>query len=532
MAAHDRVGIRRGYCGPMNTANAAARLVRNTLANGVGSVIGILVGLALTPFMIDRLGLTAYGVWTLALTLAFSGGYASLADLGVEGATVRYVAEATADEDLDTVNRTVSTTLLLFCAIAAVLAPAAVVLARPLVSLFGVPHDLHNAAVLCFALVGAGLAFELPARAFVAVLEGTQRFIVFQAVELARTVLQAALFVLVLLEGWGIGALGGAWLATSVCILATYWLLAHRAVPGLRVSPLHARRGELHRLVRFGGGVLTLRLVSTVYRQMDKVIVGIALGPNSVALYEIASKVNLAAATAASVSVSAVVPAAAFARRNAALLRDIFVRGSCYATAASLPVAVAGFIFAKPLLVSWIGPDAAPAVEGARLFLAYEALQSVQNVASTMIFGLGRIRFPLAVNAIATLANLVLSILLVHPLGFSGVIVGTLVANGLAWPVMLRFYLHVFETPPGMWFRRVVRPNLFGLAVQVAVSLPLLVLVHNTHSLVLAVAVSALSLASSLAAFGLVGIRGEERRVLLRTLRHALGRAPREVPVA
>ena len=514
----------------MSTANAGVKLVRNTLANGVGSAIGILVGLALMPFMIDRLGLAAYGVWTLALTLTFSGGYASLADLGVEGATVRYVAEATAEEDIDAVSRTVSTTLLLFCVIASLLAPAAVALAHPFVSLFGVPHSLRSAAALCFALVGAQLAFELPARAFVAVLEGTQRYVVYRAVEVARALLQAGLYVLVLLEGWGIGALGGALMASSLCMLVTYWLLAHRAVPGLRVSPLHARRAELRRIVRFGGGVFTLRLVSTVYRQMDKVIVGIALGPGSVALYEIANKVNLAAATMASVSVSAVVPAAAFARRNAVLLRDMFVRGSCYATGASLPFAVAGFVFAKPLLVSWIGPQAAPAVEAARLFLAYEALQAVQNVASTMIFGIGRIRMPLAVNVIATLANLALSIMLVHPLGFEGVIVGTLIANGLAWPVMLRYYLQVFDTSLGMWFRRIVRPNLVGLGVQVAVSVPLLLLVINTRSLPLVIAVSALSLASSLAAFVLVGVRGEDRRSLLSTLGHALGKAPREVP--
>jgi len=514
----------------VNSTNAGVGLVRNTLVNGLGSVSAMVVSLALTPLMIDRLGLAAYGVWTLALTLTFSGGYASLADLGVEGATVRYVAEATSEEDLDAVNRTVSTTLLLFCAIAAVLAPAAVALAHPFVSLFGVSPHLRGPATLCFALVGAGLAFELPARAFVAVLVGTQSFVVYQAVELARALLQAALYVLVLLQGWGVGALGGALVASSMCILAIYWLLAHRAVRGLRVSPWHARRDELRRIVRFGGGVFTLRLVGTVYRQMDKVIVGIALGPGAVTLYEIANKVNLAAAAMGSVSVSAVVPAAAFARRNAAVLRDMFVRGSCYAAGAALPFAVAGFIFAKPLLISWIGPQAEPAVEGARLFLAYEALQAVQNVASTMIFGIGRIRVPLLVNTLSTLANLVLSILLVHRLGYAGVIVGTLIANGLAWPVILRYYLKVFETPLAVWLRRILWPNLVGLAAQVVVSIPLLLVVRSTHSLPLAVAVSAVSLASSLAAFVLVGVRGEDRRQLLRTLAAAVGRAPREAP--
>jgi O-antigen/teichoic acid export membrane protein len=504
--------------------------VRNTLANGVGRALGIGIGLALTPFMIDRLGLSAYGVWTLALTLTFSGGYASLADLGVEGATVRYVAEAATEGDIDAVNRTVSSTLLLFCAIACLLAPVAVALAQPLVSLFGVPHHLRGAAVLCFQLVGAGLAFELPARAFVAVLEGTQSFVAYQAVELARALLQAGLYVLVLLEGWGIGALGGALVASSVCILVLYWLLAHRAVEGLRAGPLGARREELGRLVRFGGGIFTLRLLSTVYRQMDKVIIGVALGPGPVGLYEIANKVNLAVATMASVSASAIVPAAAFARRNAALLRDMFVRGSCYATAATLPVAVAGFVFAKPLLVSWIGPQAAPAAEAARLFMAYEALQAVQNVAATMIFGIGRIRVPLVINATATLANLGLSIALVHPLGFTGVVVGTLIANGLAWPALLRYYLRTFDVPVAVWLRRTLVPNLSGLLVQLAVSLPLLALIGVTHSLPLAIAICALSVSSSLAAFVIVGVRGEDRRVLLSTLGRALGRPPREAP--
>lgn len=514
----------------MSPAAAAVKLVRNTVANGIGSVVGILIGLVLTPFMIDRLGLEAYGVWSLALTLTFSGGYASLADLGMEGATVRYVAEATAEDDLDAVNRTVSTTLMLFLVIACVLAPAAVALAGPFTSLFGVPAHLREAATLCFSLAGGQLAFELPARAFVAVLEGTQRFIVFQAVELGRTLLQAILFVLVLLEGWGIGALAGALATSSLVTLVLYWALAHWALAGLRVSPLHARRAELRRLVRFGGGVFTLRLVSTVYRQMDKVIVGAILGPGPVGLYEIANKVNLAASTTASVSVSALVPAAAFARRNAAILRDMFVRGSCYATAVSLPMTVAGFVFAKPLLVSWIGPDAAPAVGAARLFLAYEALQSIQNVGSTMIFGIGRIRLPLIVNVLATLLNLLLSIVLVQSVGFSGAILGTLIANGLAWPLLLRYYLTVFETPIKVWFTRIVRPNLVGFAGQIAVSAGLLVLVQGTHSLLLAFAVSAVSFAASLGCFALIGVRGEDRRALHHTVAAALGRAPREVP--
>ncbi|MFI5036896.1 MAG: oligosaccharide flippase family protein [Solirubrobacterales bacterium] len=513
------------------SAPAAAKLVRNTLANGVGSVTGIVVGLILTPFLIHRLGLTAYGVWALALTLTFAGGYASLSELGIEGATVRYVAESAADHDLRALNRTVSTTLAVLCAIAVILGATAVALAHPLVLLFGVPAHLRGAATTCFALVGAQLALELPARAFVAVLEGTQRFVVYQSVELGRALLLAALYVIVLLHGWGIAGLGGALAASSLAALMTYWLVAHRVVAGLRASPFRARRAELARLVRFGGGVFSLRLVSTVYNQMDKAIVGVALGSRSVGLYEIANKVNLSAATIGSVSVSAVVPAAASLRDEAALLRDMYVRGSCYATAASLPFAVAAFIFARPLLLSWIGPSAAPAVGAARLFVVYEAIQVVHNVGSTMLYGLGRIRFPLIVNVTATLLNLALSIALVHSLGFSGVIVGTLVANGLAWPVLLWYYLRVFDCPLRTWLRRLAGPNLPGLVLQLGVSLLLYVAVgEHSRSLAVVALLFAVSVAVSLVAFVLLGVRGEDRSVLADTLRRAVGRAPREAP--
>ncbi len=513
----------------MSAPAAAVKLVRNTLANGVGSVTGILVGLLLTPFLIHRLGLEAYGVWTLALTITFAGGYASLSELGIEGATVRYVAEASDDRDLPALNRAVCTSLAVFCAIALLLAPIAVALAHPLVSLFDVPPHLRMAATTCFALVGAQLAFELPARAFVAVLEGTQHFIVYQSVELGRALLQAALYVIVVLRGWGIAGLGGALAVSSLAALLAYWILAHRAVTGLRASPFGASRAELARIVRFGGGVFSLRLVSTVYNQMDKAIVGIALGPRPVGLYEIANKINLGAATISSVSVSAVVPAAASMRREAALLRDMFVRGSCYATAASLPFAVAAFIFAKPLLLSWIGPSARPAVGAVRLFACYETMQMVNNVGSTMIFGVGRIRLPLIVNTVATLLNLVLSIALVHPLGFSGVIVGTLLANGLAWPVLLWYYLRIFDCSPRMWLRRLVAPNLPGLALQVAVSLALYVLVaKDTRSFIVVMVLLAVSVGSSFAAFLLLGVRGADRRALLDTLLKAVGREPVE----
>jgi O-antigen/teichoic acid export membrane protein len=211
------------------------------------------------------------------------------------------------------------------------------------------------------------------------------------------------------------------------------------------------------------------------------------------------------------------------------VLRDLFVRGSCYSTAVTLPFAVAGFVFARPLLISWIGLRAAPAIGATRLFLLYEALQSVQNVGSTMVLGIGKIRLQAIVLGLATLLNLGLSIALVHPLGISGVVAGTLIANGLAWPILLGYYLKIYDCPLATWLRRVVAPNLPGLALQVGASLLLLAAFgQHTRSFALVIVLCLVSVTVSLATFTLFGMRSYERGLLLDTIRRAAGQVPRE----
>src|SRR5262249_9580999 len=159
-----RVDVRASrHVGAMREGTAA-RLVRNTLANGAAGVVGVVVGLVLTPVMITQLGAEAYGVYTLGLTFSFLGGYAALTDLGIEAATARFVAEARVHRDNDLVNRLASTTLAFFGSLALALAPLLAGLSFVFVEIFDVPTDLRGQAILCFALTGAQLLFEMPAR--------------------------------------------------------------------------------------------------------------------------------------------------------------------------------------------------------------------------------------------------------------------------------------------------------------------------------------------------------------------------------
>ena len=501
---------------------SSARLVRNTLTNGAGAVLGVGVFLVLTPFMILGLGAEAYGVFTLALSLSFLGGYAAFTDLGVETATARYVAEARSEQDSAEVDRLASTTMVFFGAAAVVLTPVICALSLAFVELFDVRADLRQQAVLCFALTGVQLLFEMPARTYFAVLEGAQRFTAYQACEVLRIVTQATMFALVLVFDLGIGALGGALAASSLCVLVLARHLAHRVVPELRISPAQADRQLLRRLLGYGGGLVGLRVIATLYRQMDRFIVGAALGPRYVTFYEIANKIQSSALLVQSIAASALVPATAFARARMEVLQDMLLRGTAYTLAASLPFAGAVLIFADPLIRTWIDPKYTSAAGPTRLFTAYLALTSIVAVATPMCIALGHLRFLLIVNSAAVAGNLAISLALVHRLGIHGVIIGTVASVVVAFPLQIRYVLRLFELPLSAFVRRALVPQLPGLLIQAATAAPLLWLAQRSSNLAEVGVLALVSIGLSVAAFAIVGLRGEHRRALLGALRGAL----------
>src|SRR5205085_2363367 len=136
------------------------------------------------------------------------------------------------------------------------------------------------------------LIFELPARAFFAVLEGSQRFVAYQGIELTRAAVQTVLFSAVLIADLGLVAMGGALAVSSLAVFLMAWRLAHRTLPELRVRPSAASKPIFRRLATFGTGLFSLRVMGTFYRQMDRIIIGVALGPKFVTPYEIANKVH------------------------------------------------------------------------------------------------------------------------------------------------------------------------------------------------------------------------------------------------
>jgi O-antigen/teichoic acid export membrane protein len=489
------------------------RLVKNTSVNALAGVVSAVLTIVLTPYLLHRLGPSDYGIWLLATTLTLGSGYLAVADLGLPEATVKFIADARARNDGEAVNHIVSTTVALFAVSGVVLALAVVGLAGALSHVFKITDASRPLARQVFAIVGVQVCVDLPAAGLLAVVEGAQKYFAYRVVDVGARILWAISVVVAIATGHGVVALAVLSLVVAAVRCVAAYASAATVQRGLRVRLSLVRRRVLRDVAGFASTLVGMRLLSIVYWQMDRAIIGIALTAAAVARYEIAYRIHSTALFALSIMPSAVMPAAAHlgAESEADRLRVLYLRGTKYAVGLSLSVTLGALLFARWIIVAWVGADYESVTGAARLFLVYPAFASVHVIGLAILVGLGRMRRVLALNALAVAMNLVVSVVLAPRIGINGVIVGTLVGYVFIWFPYTRLFLDQFGVEAREWIRSILLPAVPGALLQVAVAAAILRWVPRPAGLGATAVLVALDIAVGLAGFALIGLGRDER---------------------
>jgi O-antigen/teichoic acid export membrane protein len=141
--------------------------------NGVAQVAPVVVTLALTPLLLDRLGVDRFGVWSLALIAL--GTLTSL-DGGVSASLARFFAVHAARDDRADAGRLLVGALVFFLGFGLVVTAAAFGLAPTLVGLLHIPASLEQEATSAFRWLPLIATVALAANAAGALLQGSGQF--------------------------------------------------------------------------------------------------------------------------------------------------------------------------------------------------------------------------------------------------------------------------------------------------------------------------------------------------------------------
>lgn len=413
-------------------ASFRTRLSRNTAASVVANVW--LMGLLLVsiPILVAGLGAERFGVWALIQTLSATNGWLSVLSLGLGVSLARHVAESDGTgsmEDSDIVASGVA----IHAAVGLVAGIGVALLGPPLVEglLGSTPDDLR----LALAFFGVQVAGEFLVGAMTSTLEGLQRVDLSRGLDVFRRTLVVVATGGAALAAGTLSAVAGAGALATVASLVVAIL-----GPLRRRAWGRPRSTAVRSITRYGTTLGGLTATGVVHRTMDRTIAGVAFGPGSVALVEVANQVQVGCTAVLSAVTYPVLSSGPWlrARGDERSLAVLLERTTRYSVLLTLPLVAAVAVLSAPFIGAWVGDDLSEAAGLTQLAVLYVAVVAPIQAASNHLQGVGKAGSVLRASLLSVAANLAVSIVLVEVIGLAGVFLGTLAGSFVVAPMLLR----------------------------------------------------------------------------------------------
>lgn len=410
------------------TVGSPSNYARNAIANWIAFVFVAGVSFFLSPFVVHHLGDTAYGVWTLLAALV---GYLGLLDFGVRGAVTRYVAHHHAVNDAESCSSIVSAGLALYGLLGslAILIAAAVAYLSPY--LFNIPEAYLDDTRIVLVVGGMTMAVTLLGAVFGGVITGLQRFDVSSGIEIAVTAIRTTAIVVALSQGYGLVSLAVIHLAASFVNGLATWAMARRLYPGLRIRLRFPLWMHTRTILSFSVLLSAMQIFGVLIYYADVLVISVFLPIGLVTFYAIAGNLcDYARQIASSLSTLMTPRVSALSSAGSKGVEEEVVSVARVATLITASIAAIFLIRGESFINLWMGPAYGPASGEVLRILAFVTLLSgARSIAVASIIGVNKHRALVPALAAEAACNLVLSILLVQPLGLVGVAMGTLIPS-------------------------------------------------------------------------------------------------------
>jgi O-antigen/teichoic acid export membrane protein len=415
-------------------------ILRNAASGVAARLVGMIITVFITPFLIRKLGEGTYGLWVLVFSFI---GYFGMSDFGLRTAVGRFVALHQAKDEHDEMNRVVVTSLVMLTFTSAIILTITVAGSLWFSNVFGLnPQQISTARILIL-LIGGSLALSLPLDVFDGVLVAYQRFDWINTLDIIATVLRAVLTVGLLLAGYGVVALAWTHLALQVAVSAVKIPLACKVFPQLQLAARYWSKSMIVKMYGFSSWVFVAFLWGQLVTKSDDLVVGWALNTEAVAVYSIAGRLVQYAllGSAAFSNVLAPIATSLHARSELSEQRRLLLQGTKAALLYAGFVAVVFFVFGRELICFWLGSkfnESAPI-----LFVLTVPMIGLiaHSIGLQILFASARLKWAALLYLADAAANFVLSVILVRRWGMIGVAYGTCITTSLTMFILIPLYI-------------------------------------------------------------------------------------------
>jgi O-antigen/teichoic acid export membrane protein len=331
-------------------------LKRNTLWNLAGTGLPLLLGAVAIPYLIDEVGVEAFGILTLIWALI---GYFSLFDFGLGRALTQQVASSLAKNHSAKIPQLVKSGLLFTAATGLlgglVLAAVAIPLGHSWLKV-SVPLQASTTYSLFIAALG------IPLTTLTAGLRGVlEAYEDFKAVNLLRIGLGMANFGLpalsVMLFGPSLPYMVATLVAARLLVFLAYWLFVHKKLPQ-GWARTAARLHDVKNLLSFGVWMTVSNIISPLMVTADRFLIAAVLGASAVAYYTVPFEILVRVLVIPGALTTALFPRLSFTLKTEPAIAQMLYRRSVKAVAITLAVVCTVIALGSYQgLALWLDPD-------------------------------------------------------------------------------------------------------------------------------------------------------------------------------
>jgi O-antigen/teichoic acid export membrane protein len=399
-------------------------IIKNVGSSWFSLGLNILVGIFLSPFILHRLGDSAYGIWVLIFSIT---GYYGLFDLGIRSSVVRFVSKFTATGESDKLNRLVNTSLWSYTLIGTLAMLITFAGSSYVDVLFRIPPEFLVTARWLFLMVGASVALGFPLGIFSGILEGLQKFYFLNITNVISSVLRAILIVIALRHGYGLLTVAIITVVLPLLISIVRAAITLRILP-LRFSLKYFDRTSLREIAGYSSATFVVMIAFKLRFKTDELVIGAFLSSAAITYFSIGDRLLDYASEVVSSLAQIFVPWSSQSEAKGDMdgLRKMLVLGNRACALIIFPISLILLILGKSIIEAWVGAKYVVTSYPVLVVLCIPmTLMLAQSASPRILFGMAKHRTLSWVVAIEAVSNLILSILLVRPLGIIGDALGT-----------------------------------------------------------------------------------------------------------
>ena len=423
------------------------RLTKNSITGFVRYIITIPVIIAVTPFILRGLGTELYGVWAIFSVIT---AFADLSDLGITSGLIRFFAKYWAVNDELSINRAVSTIILVYFLIGSVVVTVVILLNQPITGrLLNIPDEYINLAIL--VVMGAIISFfiSLVFGVFGSILQGLQRMELWNVALLTDTLMNAIGSVVVLSLGYGLRGLVFLRIFVCLCTGLLNLLFARRVMPTLKVHLAYIDWAIGREIITYSLNILVTKITIVAKDPLSKSILIWTTSLRHVAFYDLGSRIANQARGLFSAMLVPLIPAASGIHtiEGRKGIVTLFHQAERYLFFILIPVFGGLVILAKPIINVWLGSGYEIVVMTFQLLLIINLFSLIATPANAIMEGIGLARINALISIFSMILGVGLSIWLGAVFGYFGVIAGICLSALISLICTILYFYRLFEIP-------------------------------------------------------------------------------------